>query len=228
MTNFKQKIATYISTYRIINFIKKSKKNAFIVGNEMASIYCIVYNEFKNVPNIFNNLDIYSILLKHLDYKKSNIIKFLNKNIDFSKLFSILNTKILKLKDNFLWDYLRGYYINDLDIYTNNLNGNSKQFWFVIYDFHLHYLLFIYTVINKDLKNIRDVDFLLNNSYDNYSLNYITDELNYKIVFTHQPNKFNDSIKFILNKLYLNVTSESQLFSKDDIILYRKYISYLN
>ena len=80
----------------------------------------------------------------------------------------------------------------------------------------------------KDFKNIGDVDFLLNNCYDNYSLNDVTDDLNYKMLFVHEPNKVNDSIKNILKMFYFDITSESQLFNKDDILMYRKYISYLN
>lgn len=231
MIKFKQTLATYISIYRIIKFIKKSKKNSFVIGNEMSSIYFLIYSKFKNMSNIesnLHNLNIYHLLLKQSDYNKFKISNFLNKNINFSKFFSILNTKILKLKDGYLWPYLRGYYINELDIFNTNLNDDKKVFWFILYDFHLHYLLFIYRYINKDFKNIRDVELLLNNHYDQYSINYMTDELNYKLVFIHEPNKLNDSIKNILKMFYLNISSESQLFNKDDILIYRKYISYLN
>jgi hypothetical protein len=231
MAKFKQKLVTYISIYRIIKFIKESKINAFTIGTEMASIYCLIYTKFKDNPNInanLNTFNIYHLLLKQPEYNKFKISKFLNKHIIFSKFFSILNTKILRLKDQPLWNYLRGYYINDLDISTNNLNGDKKQFWFILYDFHLHYLLFIYSIMNKDFKNIVDIDFLLNNKYDNYSINYVTDDLNYKLAFIHDPNKFNDSIKNVLKMFYLNVTSEKELFSKEDILMYRKYILYLN
>lgn len=226
MTTFKQKIATYISIYRIIKFIKKSKKNSFNIGNEIAIIYCLIYNDFKCMPDI--SLDIYNLLLNHPDYNKYIISKFLNKNIDFSNFFSMLNIKILKLKDTILWTYLRGYYINDLYIYNTNLNDDKNQYWFILYDFHLHYLLFIYTFMNKDFKNTRDIDFLLNNYYDNYSINEVTDELNYKMLFIHDLNKFNDSIKNILGMFYIDVKLESELFSKDDVLMYKKYISYLN
>lgn len=229
MAKFKQKLATYISVYRIIKFIKKSKKKSFIIGTEMASIYCIIYSKLKHITDInLNTLNIYHLILKHPDFNKFKIGNFLNKNIIFSKFFSILNTKILKLQDQFLWNYLRGYYINDLDIVTANLNGDKRQFWFVLYDFHLHYLLFIYSFMIRDCKNIGDIDFLLNNCYDTYSINYITDDLNYKMVFIHDPNKFNDSIKNILKMFYLDVKKESELFNKDDILMYRKYILYLN
>ena len=71
-------------------------------------------------------------------------------------------------------------------------------------------------------------DILIFGPYDTYSINYITDDLNYKMVFIHDPNKFNDSIKNILKMFYLDVKKESELFSKDDILMYKKYILYLN
>ena len=134
----------------------------------------------------------------------------------------------MKLKDKYLWCYLRGYYINELDISNTNLNGDKKKIWFILYDFHLHYLLFIYKFMNMDLNNKGDIELLLNNHYDQYSINYVTDELNYKIVFIHEPEKLNDSIKNILKMFYLNITSEDELFNKDDILMYKKYIYYLN
>jgi hypothetical protein len=231
MVKFKQTLATYISIYRIIKFIKKSKKNSFIIGNEMSSIYFLIYSKFKHLTDIDSrlyNLNIYHLLLEQSDYNKFKISNFLNKNINFSKFFSILNTKILKLKDSYLWSYLRGYYINELDISNTNLNGDKKKFWFVLYDFHLHYLLFIYRFMNKDINNKGDIELLLNNHYDQYSINYVTDELNYKMLFIHEPEKFNDSIKNILKMFYLSTNSEAQLFNKDDILMYKKYISYLN
>jgi len=231
MVKFKQTLATYISIYRIIKFIKKSKKNSFIIGNEMSSIYFLIYSKFKHLTDIDSrlyNLNIYHLLLEQSDYNKFKISNFLNKNINFSKFFSILNTKILKLKDSYLWSYLRGYYINELDISNTNLNDDKKKFWFVLYDFHLHYLLFIYRFMNKDINNKGDIELLLNNHYDQYSINYVTDELNYKMLFIHEPEKFNDSIKNILKMFYLSTNSEAQLFNKDDILMYKKYISYLN
>jgi hypothetical protein len=231
MGKFKQTLATYISIYRIIKFIKKSKKNSFIIGNEMSSIYFLIYSKFKHLPDIdsrLHNLNIYHLLLEQSDYNKFKISNFLNKNINFSKFFSILNTKILKLKEEYLWSYLRGYYINELDISNTNLNDDKKKFWFILYDYHLHYLLFIYRFMNTDLNNRGDIELLLNNHYDKYSINYITDELNYKMVFIHEPEKFNDSIKNVLKMFYLSTNSEAQLFNKDDKIMYNKYISYLN
>jgi hypothetical protein len=231
MVKFKQTLATYISIYRIIKFIKKSKKNSFIIGNEMSSIYFLIYSKFKHLTDIDSrlyNLNIYHLLLEQSDYNKFKISNFLNKNINFSKFFSILNTKILKLKDSYLWSYLRGYYINELDISNTNLNDDKKKFWFVLYDFHLHYLLFIYRFMNKDINNKGDIELLLNNHYDQYSINYVTDELNYKMLFIHEPEKLNDSIKNILKMFYLSTNSEDQLFNKDDILMYKKYISYLN
>jgi hypothetical protein len=48
------------------------------------------------------------------------------------------------------------------------------------------------------------------------------------MLFIHEPEKLNDSIKNILKMFYLNTNSEDQLFNKDDILMYKKYISYLN
>ena len=231
MLNFnkiKQNLATYISIYKIFKFIKKSNKNAYNIGNEIASIHYLLYKRYKYTINNNQSLNIYTFLLEQPNYNKYIIGNFLNKNIDFSKFFSIFKNKILKLKDKYLWDYLRGYYINNLDIFNTNLNVGKTQFWFILYDFHLHYFSFIFSTMYINYKNIGDIDFLLNNCYDNYSINDTTDNLNYKMLFVHEHNKFNDSIKNILDMFYLNVKSESQLFNEEDIIMYRKYISYIN
>lgn len=230
MINIKQKISTFISIYRIIKFIKQSKKNSYIIGYEMASIYSFLYNKYKHTyDNItLYNSNIYNILLTYSNYRNFEISKFLKKNNDFSKLFSMLNIKILELDYRYLWSYLRGYYINELDIYNINLFNEKKEFWFILYDFHLHYLLFIYNFMNKDYKNIGNINFLLNNQYDNYSINDITDNLNYKMVFIHNSNKINNSIANILNMFYSEITSESELYNEEDITLYRNYISYIN
>lgn len=237
MIGIRQKISTYISIKRIIRFIKKSDRNSYTIGNEIATIYCLIYNNFKHMVD-FNTqkcaMGIYNLLLNQSDYRQYYISKFLNKYVDFSTFFTILNTKILNLKNRYLWSYLRGYYINNLDISNTNLNisnsnpNDKKQSWFVLYDFHLHYLLFIYAFMIKDYKNLGEIDFLLNNCYDNYSINDVTDDLNYKMLFKHDPSKFNNSIKYILNLFYFNITSESQLFCNEDILTYRKYNFYLN
>lgn len=233
MCKIKQYLQTFISVYKIIKFIKKSQKKSYIIGNEISIIYFTIYKLIKETPEVNLHCNIYYNIVSNNIFDNFYILTYLNKDINFIKFFSMLNYKILKLKDENLWSFLRGYYINDLIIFNTNIHTNIYKSntdnvyytWFILYDFHIHYLAKIKSDMDNCSSNFGNIEIMLNNDRDIYSINLVTDTLNYKFILKHYPYQFNNAISNLLNMFYIGIESENELFNEEDICLYKKFIA---
>ncbi len=175
--------------------------------------------------NAFSFTHVYHYLQQYSDFEETNISKYLNPNINFEIFFSRLNVKIFNLGNRHIWTFLRGYYINDLDLFTYSIMGNSNKFWLVLYDFHNHYLQFIFNTV-QNVFNRNEIYLMNNNDDDPYSISEFSKELSFKLVFEHSSVNFRDSIKDILDLLYLNTSTETEIYSTADKNLYLQYLKY--
>ncbi len=222
----KQIYYTRNAVYSTINHIKKSNENAFKTGNEIACLYYIIFTSLKS-NETFNFEYIYEHLVSQVDFKNTNISTYLNEFVNFEKFFSRLNIKLLSLNKSIIWDYLRGYYINELDMFTYNIVGDKDKYWMVLYDFHEHYLQYIFNSVESQYTR-NEVHLLLNNENDPYSISVLSEELTYKIVFEHNTSNFKDSIKDILELFYINTYGINHIYSREDENLYNQYLQYIN
>lgn len=185
-------------------------EKAYNFGNEMSLLYYFL-NEENNTTNL--NINILNFIKNYDENKKLNslIFKFFTPLIDYKKFLKKLQIKILKIKNiNILKSYFHGYYFGSLDIYGTNINksylDNSQilnyQYYFVLYDYHTLYLNFIFKYINTLSILPCKIKFLIKYEYDKYSINEITDDIKYKLVFIHKKKYFNNSILLLLNFLF--------------------------
>lgn len=223
MTNIKLYIITKYSLYKIIQKIKKSDLDAYNIGYELSYLAHIMYNIFHDPHiNILDNALIYNLISNVYDYNNLYISKYLSKNILYNDFFKLLSYKLEKIKH--IYSFMRGYYINEYNLYSTNINSCYLDFnYLVLYDFHPYFLYIIYKKLNKlILKN--KIKFLLNYDKDEYSINEYSDKCDYKLVFIHKSKYYNNSIKNILKLLYTNC----ELFSQEDEYLYQIYVGYMN
>lgn len=225
LDRIKESYYTRQAVNKTISFIKSNDANAFKTGSEISVIYYAIFTMLK-ADESFSFLHIYGHLHLHSDFKKTNISRYLNSYVNFEVFFSKLNLKILGLGNKHVWTYLRGYYINELDMFAYNISGDRNDYWMVLYDFHNHYLQFIFNTVDN-IFNRNDVELTNNNDPDPYSISDISEELSYRLVFKHSTSNFKDSIKDILDMLYINTASSKQLYSKEDRDLYFQYLQYV-
>jgi hypothetical protein len=121
-----------------------------------------------------------------------------------------------------MWYYLRGYFVNDLEFLVFNINKFNTSYC-VIYDYHTHYITFIYEFIKKIYIINIDINLELNNPYDIYSIDNETNNTNYKLIINHQPYHFNNPILDLFELFYYNITDINDLTDSVDINLYQKY-----
>ena len=221
----KEIITTHIIN-KIIKFIKKSHINAYIIGKEIMYIHSILYHIFKQNNGNYNiDSDFYYYLINSHNFNKMHLFNLISKNIIFSKFFTKLNIKIFKLKNQFIWYYLRGYFVNDLEFLIFHINKFNTSYC-VIYDYHIHYILFIYEFMKKLYINDIDINIELNNTYDIYSIDNETNNTNYKLIINHKPSDLNNTILDLFELLYYNINDISDLSDYNDISLYKKYNYY--
>jgi hypothetical protein len=229
MRGFFKYFKTRSAIKKTISYIKKNKDNAFQMGREFCTIYSILYEEFKK-NELFNTYDIWDSLLKIIGFKDMIIYEFVNKEIDFPKYFSKCNLKILTLNSTLLSSYFRGYYINDLNLYSTNISANKfneTNQYFVLYDNHYHYLLFIYNYLSTNHTNtMHGIHMQLNDKLDKYSINEESDEMCYKLIFEKKRLDFIDPIRLLLNFLYKDVFDHTETLGKEDKYLYLCYLKY--
>lgn len=224
MNNIKHKFITNLSIYRIIKKIKKSNKSAYNIGYELSYISYILYILLDNNTDIiFDNIIIYNYLKNDNIFENLCIAKYFSKNILYYHFFKNFSIKLSKIKDNYLFTFIRGYYFNHNNLYSTNLNYSFLDYnYFVLYDFHTYFLSIIYKrLINNEYKN--KIKFLLNYDADKYSIDDFINLCNYKLVFIHKQKYYNNSIKNLLHLLYKN---NNQLYSREDEILYNIYSAY--
>lgn len=222
----KKNIATNYAVYKIIKFMKKSDINAFVIGNEIIYIYSLIYNKYKdNDGNYDIDNEFYNYLINIKNYNQMYLYDFITKNILFSKFFTKLNLKIFKMKSNIYWSYLRGYYVNDFEFFIFHINKCNTSYC-IIYDYHPHYITFIYEFFKKIYVNNIDMNIELNNDYDIYSLDNETKNTNYKLIINHAPHDFNNPILDLFKFLYINVNHIDELHDTLDIKLYQQFQYY--
>jgi len=226
LNKIRKKIITKYAIHRVLKYIKRSHMCAYVIGTEIAHIYSILYNIYKMKNGEYNiNDEFYVILDNDTLYYNFILNDILSKNILFDEFFTKLNIKIFKAGNDTIWHFLRGYYINYLDIITTNLNKFNKSHC-VIYDYHIHYLTFIYEYLSNSYINNINMTLELNNGFDIYSINDITDGINYKLIFNHIPSDFNNPILDLFNLFYNGIRYEEELKNPYDIEMFRKYRKY--
>ena len=219
----KKRIITNIIVNKIIKFIKKSHINAYIIGKETMYIYSTLYNIYKQNNGNYNiDSDFYNHLIHLQDFNKMYLFDIITKNIIFSEFFTKLNIKIFKLRNEFMWYYLRGYFVNDLEFLIFHMNKYNTSYC-VIYDYHIHYITFIYEFMKKIYINNIDIYLELNNAYDIYSIDNETNNTNYKLIINHQPTNLNNPILDLFELFYYNITDINDLSDINDKNLYQKY-----
>jgi hypothetical protein len=230
MNNIKNKIITNICIYNIIKNIKKSKNHAYLIGIELSYISYLLYDFIYNDDNqdlIFNNNFIYNELILHGEFLELSIAKYFSKNILYFDFFKKFSLKLEKINQTYLFTVFRGYYINNFLLYSSNLQYSFlDKNYFILYDFHSHFLYIIYKIMDSSiLKN--KIKLLLNYDNDLYSINDYINMCEYKLIFIHKPKYLNNSIKNILNLLYNNIQNAKELYNKEDEFLYNIYTAYL-
>jgi hypothetical protein len=223
ITLIKNRIITKKKINKIVKYIKKSHINAYIIGKEIMQIYSLLFNIYKeNDGNYDIDSNFYYYLINSKDFNKTYLFDIISKNIIFSEFFTKLNIKIFKLKNEFIWYYLRGYFVNDLEFLVFHINKFNTSYC-VIYDYHIHYITFIYEFLKKIYIQNIDMNLELNNSYDIYSLDNETNNTNYKLIINHQPHNFNNPILDLFELFYYNINNVNELTDDADIALYQKY-----
>jgi hypothetical protein len=232
MKNIKNKFITIISIYKIINYIKKSNNHALKIGTEFSYFSYYLYNNILNEDSDFNtnfnNNNIYEILKENSNLKYYKIFKYLNKNIDYNNFIKLFTNYLIKIKKEYISSFLRGYYLNILDLYSTNINYYYiDNNYFVLYDYHPYILELIYKIIVKDYILSYKIKLLFNYIEDKYSINEMTEDCNYKLIFIHKSKYYNNNIKNVLDLLFYNISDKEQLLSDNEKILYDKYLSYI-
>ena len=223
ITLIKNRIITKKKINKIVKYIKKSHINAYIIGKEIMQIYSLLFNIYKeNDGNYDIDLNFYYYLINSKDFNKTYLFDIISKNIIFSEFFTKLNIKIFKLKNEFIWYYLRGYFVNDLEFLVFHINKFNTSYC-VIYDYHIHYITFIYEFLKKIYIQNIDMNLELNNAYDIYSIDNETNNTNYKLIINHQPHNFNNPILDLFELFYYNINNINELTDDADIALYKKY-----
>ncbi len=226
----KQYLITNKTIRKIIKYILQSNKNAYQIGLEFSLLYYYIYEEQKyntnNINIIINNF------LVNTNENDIKIKEYLLSSINYYIFLNKFNKKLFKINKERLSSFFRGYYINTLNLYGTNIMISKKSderyqiinedyIYFVLYDFHNIYLDFIYSNILNLTKFPCKIKYLVSTEYDKYSINEITDDINYKLVFIHKKKYYNNSIKLILNYLFMNIKVESELYNIDEINIFR-------
>lgn len=220
----KQYIITNRLISKILNYIKISLSNASNIGKEISlynyNIYEQMTNRLINDTNRKSNGEYIIIyyafyhLMNKLNEDYDLNISLNNLSIiNISHFFYKFNQKLYKLKQDYLHSYLRGYYINKLDIYSTNMNksnikGINENLYFVLYDFNNEYLNYIYYKILNLVKFPAKIKYLKNTYSDKYSINDLTDIIPYKLVFLHKTKYYNNIIYKLLSLLFMTTNNE--------------------
>lgn len=213
-------LQTNIAIYRTVHFIRKNRENAFKIGREFCSIFYIIYKEFKK-NSLYPSENIWDSLTGTRGFEDMSVARFVSKHTDFVKFFSKCNFKILQLKPALLSSFFRGYYVNDINLFSTNITEDTDRKFIVLYDNHYHYLLFLYNYLSG-----KGVDIQLNDSDDPYSVNEYSDSSCYKLIFEKKSHDFIDPIKNLLNFLYVGVEDRHDCFGNDDECLFNRYMMY--
>lgn len=233
----KQYIITKFLIKKLIHYINTSSINASNIGKKISMYNYQIYNQTDSMNSYSTNIR-YSIKYNSFYHLINSLNDNYNLDINLNNLsiiniphfFYKFNKKLYKLKQNILYSYFRGYYINTLDIYSSNMdNTNIKlldsNLYFVLYDFNTEYLDYIYYHILQIIKFPPKIKYLKNTYSDKYSINDLTDNIPYKLVFLHKTKYYNNIIYVILSLLFSSINYESDLkyLNSDEFQLYNLY-----
>lgn len=226
---------------KIINYLIISNKTAYQIGLEFSTLFYFIYTDQKTYNNTLN-LSIHKFLL----YSKSNnldilIIKYLSEQINYNKFFLKFNKALFNLqksKKYRLSSFFRGYYFNNMSLYSTNIiiskdeNNtytiyNDDYIYFVLYDFNNYYLDFIYSYILKQSKFPCKIKYLIATNYDKYSINDITDNIDFRLVCIHKKKYYINSIKLLFKFLFDGIYIDYDLNFDDEKQIYKYYKLFL-
>jgi hypothetical protein len=233
MYSIKQSLITHLIINKLINYIKKNSYNATNIGMEISLYNFHKYNNnrnsIENSPPITDNSFYYLINQINTNY---------NLNISLTKIsiineknfFTKFNNKIYKLSKQLLYSFFRGYYFNNLYLYStninlSNINSINESLYFVLYDFNSEYLKFIYHFIINLIPFNPKIKFLLNTNVDKYSINELTDNIPYKLVFLHKTKYYNNIIYTLLFHFFNNIYSYESL-NDEELFIYNIYKNF--
>lgn len=237
----KQYLITNRAIKKIIKFILESNINAYQIGLEISLLYYFIYEEQKS--EIDNNKNLQLIICNFLFKNNDNLnnsqelklLKFLSPLINYNIFFNKFNKQLFKITKEKLTSYFRGYYINVLNLYGNNIMLNklenniykitNDEYYFVLYDFHNIYLNYIYSSILNKSNFPCKIKYLISTYYDKYSINEITDDINYRLVFVHKKKYYINSVKLLLEFLFYNITNIDKLQTEDEKNVFKIYTS---
>lgn len=215
----KQYIITNRLINKILNYIKFSLNNASNIGKEISLYNYKIYEQISN--GLYNNINVksnrhYTIIYHAFYHLINKLNEEYNLNISLNNLsiinishfFYKFNHKLYKLKQEYIYSYLRGYYINKLDIYSTNINScninsTNTNLYFVLYDFNNEYLDYLYNKILNSVNFPAKIKYLKNTYSDKYSINDLTDTIPYKLVFLHKTKYYHNIIYELLSLLFL-------------------------
>ncbi len=239
----KQYIITHLLINKLMKIMKKSKNRASNIGTEFSLFYFFIFNNNYSsdipinydlnsgiLPSNYKDGVYYLINKLNLTYNlniSNQSINYINLN-DFINLF---NVKLFKLDYSIIFSFLRGYYLNNLILYSTNINKNSfnnikknLSLYFVLYDFHDLYLTYIYRFILNNTNFNPKLKFLLNTGIDKYSINELTDKIPYKLVFLHKTKYYHNISYILLKYIFKDVYDISEL-NEDELYVYNIFTS---
>lgn len=224
----KKKINTNNKINKIVKYMQISHMHAYTIGKEIIYIYSILYNLYKENNGKYDvNTKFYDFLINTKKFNNMYLYNLLSNNILFSEFFSKLNIKIFKLQNQYIWYYLRGYYVNDLNFLIFHINKFNNSYC-VLYDYHIHYITFLYESMKSIYINNIDINLELNNAYDLYSVDNETNHTNYKLIINHNPSDFNNPIIDLLGLFYYEIVDINELKDDADKKLFQEFNYYKN
>lgn len=242
----KHLIITHFLIKKIINIMKKSIIDSSKIGKEFSLFYFYLFNNNYLLSSNKNKLaehkdEVYYLINKlNTEFNLSfNTQKF--NYINLNEFINLFNKKLFKLPIQIIFSFLRGYYLNNLILYSTNINSkllknknHNTSLYFVLYDFHDIYLNFIYNFILNKISFNPKIKYLINTEIDKYSINELTDRMPYKLVFLHKIKYYHNIILHLLTYLFYdvnniqidNINYISIILNEDELYIYNIYNSF--
>lgn len=221
----KQTIKTNIYLRKLFKYLNSNIDNAYSLGSYIAILnYKLSQSHDITITNVSNLY--YDILHDIINEKTDHIFhKILSPYINYDLFFRKFNYKLLQQSKKNIFSFFRGYYFCYLNLYSTNLLSihPQKYSYFVLYDFHPIYLEYIYKHI-LTLENAKYIHIYNKTDYDKYSINDITDDIDYKLVIKFKSKYYNKIFKNFFTLLFYKINDINMLKKEDEIALYHKYL----
>lgn len=224
----KQTVKTRLYLIRLIKYLNSSIDNSYKLGSyiailnyKLSQINISHDNKITKISNLY-----YDILHDIINENKYHIFnKILSPYVNYEILFKLFNDKLLKQSKKNLFSFFRGYYFCYLNLYSTNLVSTTAQkySYFVLYDFHPRYLEYIYNNI-LNLENAKYIHIYNKTEYDKYSINDITDDIDYKLVIKYKSKYYNKIFQNFFSIFFYNIYTTNNLKKEDEIALFHKYL----